>query len=101
VKNPAVAKRYMAAWKKRGYEPGGLTEGFRGYDGIYTIVEAIKKAGKADPAAIKEALWKITVHGVYGDISFKKQGPAGAESGQNTPTVYLVEIKNGKVVNPF
>lgn len=101
AKNPEVAKRYMAEWKKRGHEPGGLTEGFRGYDGIFTIVEAIKLAGKAEPAAIKDALWKTTVHGVYGDISFAKQGPAGSESGQNTPTVFLVKIEDGKVVNPF
>ena len=35
--------------------------------------------------------------GIYGDIHFNKQGPAGKESGQNIPIVYLVQIKNGKV----
>ncbi|MTW14777.1 ABC transporter substrate-binding protein [Rhodoplanes serenus] len=100
VKNPDAAKRYMAEWKKRGHEPGGLTEGFRGYDGIFTAVEAIKVAGKAEPAAIKDALWKVKVPGVYGDIAFIKQGPAGSESGQNQPTVYLVKIDGGKVVKP-
>jgi branched-chain amino acid transport system substrate-binding protein len=37
------------------------------------------------------------VKGVYGDIAFTKQGPAGKESGQNIPSVYLVTIKDGKV----
>ncbi len=46
----------MDEWKKRGHAVGGLTEGFRGYDGIFTIVEGIKAAGKADAAAIKNAL---------------------------------------------
>ncbi|EJW11053.1 Branched-chain amino acid ABC transporter, amino acid-binding protein [Rhodovulum sp. PH10] len=100
VKNPEAAKSYMTEWKKRGHEPGGMTEGFRGYDGIYTIAEAIKVAGKAEPAAIKDALWKVTVHGVYGDIKFTQQGPKGKESGQNVPSVYLVKIEDGKVVNP-
>lgn len=100
VKNPAPAKRYMAEWAKRGHEPGGLTEGFRGYDGIFTIVEAIKIAGKADPAAIKDAMWKVKVHGIYGDIEFTKQGPAGSESGQNIPSVFLVKIEDGKIVTP-
>ncbi len=98
TKNPDAAKRYMDAWKAKGHEVGGLTEGYRGYDGIFTIAEAIKIAGKAEAAAIVDALWKVKVKGVYGDIAFAKQGPAGKESGQNTPTVYLVKIEGGKVV---
>ena len=100
TKYPDISKRYMDEWKKRGHAVGGLTEGFRGYDGIFTIVEAIKVAGKADAAAIKDALWKVKVKGVHGDIVFNKQGPAGAESGQNVPSVYLVKIEGGKVIRP-
>ena len=100
TKNPDVSKRYMDEWKKRGHNVGGLTEGFRGFDGVYVIVEAIKIAGKAEPAAIKDALWKVKVKGIYGDIAFTKQGPAGKESGQNLPSVHLIKIENGKVVKP-
>ena len=100
TKYPEISKRYMDEWKKRGHAVGGLTEGFRGYDGIFTIVEGIKTAGKADAAAITEAFWKVKVKGVHGDIVFTKQGPAGQESGQNVPTVYLVKIEGGKVVSP-
>ena len=98
TKNPEVSKRYMDEWKKRGYNLGGLTEGFRGYDGVYVAVAAIKAAGKAEPEAIRQALWGVTVKGIYGDIHFDKQGPPGKESGQNVPVVYLVTIKDGKVV---
>ena len=51
-----------------------------------------------EPAAIKDALWKIDVKGLNGDIIFKKSGPAGSESGQSFPNVYLVEIADGKIV---
>jgi branched-chain amino acid transport system substrate-binding protein len=98
VKNPDLAKKFVAEWNARKYNVGGLTEGFRGWDGVMTIVEAIKAAGKADPAAIQKALWNVKVHGINGDIAFIKQGPAGQESAQNVPSVYLVKIENGKVV---
>ena len=98
--NPDVSKRYMDEWTKRGHAVGGLTEGYRGYDGIHVAVAGIQAAGKAEPAAIKAALWGVKVKGVYGNIEFTKQGPAGKESGQNVPSVYLVTIKDGKVVKP-
>ena len=52
----AAAKAFVAEWRKRGYTFAGLTEGFRGYDGIQTIAAAIRKAGKAEPEAIRAAL---------------------------------------------
>jgi branched-chain amino acid transport system substrate-binding protein len=97
TKNPEASKRYMDEWKKRGHHVGGLTEGFRGYDGIFVATEAIKAAGKLDSEAIRAALWNVKLKGVYGDIHFIKQGPAGKESAQNEPAVYLVTIANGKV----
>ena len=97
VKNPELATRFVESWKARGHNVGGLTEGFRGWDGITTIVAAIKAAGKADPGAIQKAMWDVKVKGINGDIAFIKQGPAGKESAQNVPSVYLIRIENGKV----
>ncbi|OGI42012.1 MAG: ABC transporter substrate-binding protein, partial [Candidatus Muproteobacteria bacterium RBG_16_65_31] len=97
VKNPDVARKFVAEWNARKYPVGGLTEGFRGWDGINTIVAAIKAAGKAEPQAIQKALWNVKVKGINGDIAFIKQGPAGKESAQNVPSVYVVKIVNGKV----
>jgi len=97
VKNPEIALKFVKAWNAKGYNVGGLTEGFRGYDGITTIVAAIKAAGAAEPKAIQKALWGVKVHGINGDIAFIKQGPAGQESAQNVPSVYVVKIEGGKV----
>ena len=97
VKNPDIAMRFVALWNAKGHHVGGLTEGFRGWDGLHTIVAAIKAAGKAEPEAIRAALWNVKVKGINGDIAFIKQGPAGKESAQNVPSVYLVKIENGKV----
>jgi branched-chain amino acid transport system substrate-binding protein len=95
--NPEATGYFIGEWKKRGFEFAGVTESFRGYDGIRTIAAAIEKAGKAEPAAIKAALWEINIKGLNGDIVFKKSGPAGQESGQSFPNVYLIEIADGKV----
>jgi branched-chain amino acid transport system substrate-binding protein len=98
--NPALAKAFVAEWKKRGHNFAGLTEGFRGYDGITTIAAAISKAGKADSEAIRAAMWSIQVNGVNGKIAFTKEGPQGKESGQNIPEIYIVKIESGKVTLP-
>ena len=97
VKNADIASKFVKAWNAKGHNVGGLTEGFRGYDGITTIVAAIKAAGAAEPKAIQKALWGVKVHGINGDIAFIKQGPAGQESAQNVPSVYVVKIADGKV----
>jgi branched-chain amino acid transport system substrate-binding protein len=38
--------------------------------------------------------------GLNGKIKFEKQGPAGKESGQSMPDVYLIKIDNAKVILP-
>jgi branched-chain amino acid transport system substrate-binding protein len=95
-----LAKAFVDEWAKRGHPFEGLTEGFRGHDGIATIAEAIKVAGKDEPKAIREALWKVSLMGVNGPIKFEKDGPAGKESGQSRPSIFIVQIKNGKVALP-
>jgi len=95
--NPAATKYFIGEWKKRGFDFAGVTESFRGYDGIRTIAAAIKIAGSDDPKKIKEALWSVDFMGLNGRIKFTKQGPAGKESGQSKPNVYMIQISNGKV----
>ena len=94
---PQLADQFVNEWKKDGYNFGGLTEGFRGYDGITTIVDAIREAGSTDPDKIRQAFWKVHVKGLNGDVAFAPDGPKGHESGQSTPNVYIVQIKDGKV----
>jgi branched-chain amino acid transport system substrate-binding protein len=98
--NPEATKYFLGEWKKRGFNFAGSTESFRGYDGIRTIAAAIEKAGKAEPAAITEALWQTDLKGLNGAIKFEKWGPSGKESGQSRPNVYLIKIVDGKVTHP-
>jgi branched-chain amino acid transport system substrate-binding protein len=95
-----LAKAFVDEWTKRGHPFEGLTEGFRGHDGIATIAEAVKIAGKDEPKAIREALWKVSFTGVNGPVKFDKEGPAGKESGQSKPSIFVVQIKGGKVALP-
>jgi branched-chain amino acid transport system substrate-binding protein len=95
-----LAKAFVDEWNKRGHPFEGLTEGFRGHDGIVTIAEAVRIAGKDDAKAIREALWKVNITGVNGPIKFEKDGPAGKESGQSKPSIFVVQIKNGQVALP-
>ena len=95
-----LAKAFVDEWAKRGHPFEGLTEGFRGHDGIATIAEAVKIAGKDEAKAIQAALWKVSFTGLNGPIKFDKDGPAGKESGQSKPSIFLVQIKDGKVALP-
>jgi branched-chain amino acid transport system substrate-binding protein len=98
--DPKLAKAFVDEWAKRGHPFEGLTEGFRGHDGIATIAEAARLAGKDDPKAIREALWKVNIVGVNGPIKFDKDGPPGKESGQSKPSIFVVQIRDGKVALP-
>ena len=95
-----LAKAFVEEWNKRGYPFDGLTEGFRGHDGVLTAVEGVRLAGKADPKAVQQALWKVDVMGLNGPIKFEKDGPAGKESGQSKPSIFIVQIKDGKIALP-
>src|SRR5215470_5403696 len=95
-----LAKAFVDEWTKRGHPFEGLTEGFRGHDGIATIAEAIRVAGKDEPKAVRDALWKVSLMGVNGPIKFEKDGPAGKESGQSQPSIFIVQIRDGKVALP-
>jgi branched-chain amino acid transport system substrate-binding protein len=95
-----LAKAFVDEWQKRGFPFDGLTEGFRGHDAVVTVAEAIKIAGKDERRAIRDALWKVNVMGTNGPIRFEKDGPAGKESGQNKPLIFLVEIKDGQLTLP-
>ena len=95
-----LAKAFVDEWAKRGHPFEGLTEGFRGHDGVLTAVEGVRIAGKPDAKAVQQALWQVNVMGVNGPIKFDKEGPAGKESGQSKPSIFIVQIKDGKIALP-
>jgi branched-chain amino acid transport system substrate-binding protein len=63
-------------------------------------VEGIRLAGKADPKAVQAALWQVNTMGLNGPIKFEKDGPAGKESGQSKPSIFIVQVKDGKIALP-
>ena len=49
---------------------------------------------------VRDAMWQVSVMGVNGPIKFEKDGPAGKESGQSKPSIFIVQIKDGKIALP-
>jgi len=92
------AQKFVADFKaKYGQEPTGL--GALGYDGILVIADAIKRAGKAEPTAIRDAL-AVTkdFEGVSGKITMDKDR-------NPEKSVVVLKIDGGKakydaLVNP-
>lgn len=95
--HPEQSRQFIDAWAKKGYAAAGLTESFRGYDGVQVIAAAIEAAGSADPAAVGKALWDVKVKNLNGEVVFRKSGPEGRESAQSDPSIYFVKITDGKV----
>src|SRR5438445_868912 len=95
-----LAKAFVDESAKRGHPFVGLTQGFRGHDGIATIAEAIRVAGRDEPQAVRDALWPVSLVGATGPIKFEKDGPAGKESGQSKPSIFIVQVKDGKIALP-
>jgi branched-chain amino acid transport system substrate-binding protein len=86
----AKVKSFIAAYKKEyGKDPESAFAAL-GYDAVYLMVNAIKKAGSADSKAIKAALAATKgFDGVTGAVTY--------QPGQRIPqkTVTIVAIKNG------
>lgn len=94
---PDKTRGFIDAWKAKGFDFAGLTESFRGYDGVQVIAAAIEKAGSTEPEAIRKALWETKVDVLNGAVSFDKSGPEGSESAQSRPNVYFAKIAGGKI----
>lgn len=95
--HPELSKKFIAAWTDAGYNPPGMTEGYRGYDAVKVIAAAIEIAGKAEPTAIRDALWEVKVPVLNGTVEFIKDGPEDRPSGQYLASATMVLIKDGKV----
>jgi branched-chain amino acid transport system substrate-binding protein len=67
--NPAYQKFYNAYKTKYGHEPENAFAAL-GYDAVYLMADAIKRAGSADPAAIRTALGQTNdFPGITGKIN--------------------------------
>ena len=73
-----------------------------GYDGIYLVAEAIKKAGSTDKEKIRAAMQSITYSGVMGAKGMKYSFPEGKRTGFD-PNGMVVRVyegdRQGKVIH--
>ncbi len=92
----AGAKKFNAAWEKKGYDPGEITEGVRGYQGIKVLAAALKNVeDPADREQVRDALADVQVDGaIYGEIAFQTWNDL---MNQAIPPVYLVQTVNGEL----
>jgi branched-chain amino acid transport system substrate-binding protein len=77
-------KKYQAKFSN---EPDGLAT--LAYDSVYLMVDAIRRAGKTDGAAIRDALAATDMDVVSGHIKFDKDR-------NPVKSVGIFEVKNGK-----
>ncbi len=61
------------------------------YDGVYVIKAAVESAGSTDSAALIDAMTKITVDGVTGEMSFTAEG-------EPNKSAMVAVIENGEYV---
>jgi branched-chain amino acid transport system substrate-binding protein len=90
------AKKFNAAWEEKGYDPGEITEGVRGYQGIKVLAEALKNVDDpTDREQVRDALAEVQVDGaIYGEIAFQNWNDL---MNQAVPPVYLVQTDNGQL----
>jgi branched-chain amino acid transport system substrate-binding protein len=90
---PQEAKWFAEEYLKRGNAAKGFGECFRGYDGMKAIKAAFEIAKTTDKEKVREAFYKVDTWGLSGRIKFD-------EFGQSSPTILIVQVKNGKPFIP-
>ena len=88
-KIPQEAKWFSEEYLKRGNAPKGFGECFRGYDGMKAVKAALDIAKTTDKGKVQEAFSKVDIQALSGRIKFD-------EFGQSSPTILVIQVKNGK-----
>jgi len=84
-----AAKEFVEAYKKK-YNKDPNAFAALGYDAYMVILDAIERAGSADPVAIRDALAKTAgFKGVTGTITLDENGDA-------TKSAVILQVKDGK-----
>ncbi len=87
----AANKAFIAAFQKMHNNPPNLLS-YMSYETTRVLIDAIRRAGKADPVAIRDALEKTKLTGLLGDeIAFDGNHLAHKSA-------VILTIKNGQVV---
>ena len=82
--NDAFVKAFRARLKDNPTKFAGAA-----HNVIHIVVDAVKRAGSAEPEKIREALERTDYTGLVGNIKFNEKHQAYGQ------TVYLAEVKNG------
>jgi branched-chain amino acid transport system substrate-binding protein len=90
---PQEAKWFAEEYLKRGNAAKGFGECFRGYDGMKAIKAAFEIAKTTNKEKVREAFYKVDTWGLSGRIKFD-------DFGQSSPTILIVQVKNGKPFIP-
>jgi len=90
---PQEAKWFAEEYLKRGNAAKGFGECFRGYDGMKAIKAAFEIAKTTNKEKVREAFHKVDTWGLSGRIKFD-------DFGQSSPTILIVQVKNGKPFIP-
>ena len=90
VEKLAKGADFVARYKKR-FNTDVQVYSPYSYDAVYVIVEAMKKAGKADRASITTALRDTNYDGLTGKIAFDAKGDI------KDGAISMFEVKDGKL----
>jgi len=90
VEKLAKGADFVAKYKKR-FNTDVQVYSPYSYDAVYVIVEAMKKAGKADRAAITAALRDTNYDGLTGKVAFDAKGDI------KDGAISMFEVKDGKL----
>jgi branched-chain amino acid transport system substrate-binding protein len=90
VEKLAKGADFVAKYKKR-FNTDVQVYSPYSYDAVYVIVEAMKKAGKADRAAITTALRDTNYDGLTGKVAFDAKGDI------KDGAISMFEVKDGKL----
>ena len=87
------SKWFLDEYFKRGLAAKGLGEVFRSYDAMKAVKAVLELAKTTDKEKVREAFAKVDAQGLSGRIKFD-------EFGQSTPSIFVVQVKNGKPFIP-
>jgi branched-chain amino acid transport system substrate-binding protein len=88
----AANKAFVEAYKKKSGGAAPIMVGFESYEATRILLDAIKRAGSTDPAAIRDALAKTRYQSLMGTtLEFDKNNLVHNNA-------VIVGIRDGKVV---
>jgi branched-chain amino acid transport system substrate-binding protein len=84
-------KKFVASYQAK-YKELPTQYSATGYNAVYMLADALKRAGKADREALRKALAETNFSGLKGNFKFNQKGQA------YNFYMYLIEWKNGRSV---